>query len=177
MAPWASSRGRFFLRFFSGGGVFGASSGVGRRSILFLHLSRGRGGFSGELCFTFDGIMRFALPFSVEFGRDVCTRPRGSCASGPSSSLMAAPVCLFPCHHWSGSGRSSFNVLGMSWMAHGVDCCSDSKVWSCSSILAGGLLPDVIVKLCVLGCVLCVFYVIFRVFHVKRVYTVLPGAI
>jgi hypothetical protein len=117
--------------------------------------------------------MRFALPFSVEFGRDVCTRPRGSCASGPSSSLMAAPVCLFPCHRWSGSGRSSFNVLGMSWMAHGVDRCGDSKAWSCSSVLAGGLLPGVIVryfsgpvrqcggwwrspvKLRGLGCVLC----------------------
>jgi hypothetical protein len=135
------------------------------------------------------------LPFSVAFGRDVCTRPRGSCASGPSSSLMAAPVCLFPCHRWSGSGRSSFNVLGMSWMAHGVDRCGDSKAWSCSSVLAGGLLPGVIVryfsgpvrqcggwwrspvKLRGLGCVLCVFCVISRVFHVKRVCTVLPCAI
>jgi hypothetical protein len=98
-------------------------------------------GFSGELCFTFAGIVRFALPFSIAFRRDVCTRPRGSCASGPSSSLMTAPVCLFPCHHRSGSGRSSFNVLGMSWMAHGVNCCSDSKAWSCSSVLAIGFLP------------------------------------
>jgi hypothetical protein len=140
----ALSRVRFPLRFSSGGG-FGASSGSGCRSILSLRLGKG-GGLSGELCFSFARFVRFALSFSIAIRRDVCPRLGGSCAFELSSSwlMMAAPDCIFPCQHRSDSGRRSFNILGMSWMAHGVDCCNDSNVWSCASIMVGGLLPGVI---------------------------------
>jgi hypothetical protein len=51
---------------------------------------------------------------------------------------MTALDCGSPCHRRSGSGRWLFNVLSASWSVHGAVFCSESNVWSCYPVLAGG---------------------------------------
>jgi hypothetical protein len=188
---WSSSRVRYSL----------CLSGAPASSVLPPALVVGgfclsdsvRGG-SPVSSVSFAGFVRF-VSFSSAFGRNVCPRPGGSCASGLSSSSMTASlVCFFHCQCRSGSGRWSFIVLSMSWLVHGVDCCGDSKAWSCASVVADGLLPGVVrhvsglawrcggrwcppVKCRDLGCAFRVICKISRVFIVKRVCTVLVSAI
>jgi hypothetical protein len=98
---WSSSRVRYSMCLSGGNDVFSASSGIGRRWLLFLRLGKGGSPVSS---ISFVGFVRFAS-FSSAFGRDVCPRPGGSCASGLSSSSMtASSVCFFHCQRRSGSG-------------------------------------------------------------------------
>jgi hypothetical protein len=67
---WSSSRVRYSLRL-SDGGVFVASSGVGRMWLLSLRLGKGGSPVSSV---SFARFVRF-VSFSSAFGRDVCPRP------------------------------------------------------------------------------------------------------
>jgi hypothetical protein len=91
------------------------------------------------------------LPFAVVFVRVLLPCPGDPCAAvvlveavaaAPrllSSMLrMTALDCGSPCHRRSGSGRWLFNVLSASWSVHGAVFCSESNVWSCYPVLAGG---------------------------------------
>jgi hypothetical protein len=133
-----SSRFSFLLHFIGGGGVLGASSGAHRKSRLFLRL--GEEMLLGEFYSAFTTFVRFVWHFSCAVGRDHLPRPGGSFCAVVAESLSllrkAAPNRCFPCLRRSNSDNDSSAL----WWARGVDSCGDSKVWSCSLVVVGGLL-------------------------------------
>jgi hypothetical protein len=132
--------------------------------LLLLHLG-GRESFG---CSVFTEHVRYVGSAFIACGRDLLPRAGGCWAAIVSSlteavgdgpgrpSLMwssTAPPVSFPCQRRSGNCQCSFNAQASSWWVHGGDFCGHSKIWSCTSVVAGGFLTGcpVIFVWCMVG--------------------------